>query len=321
MAALPTPRGAVSGALVSALSGNFLERLPAWPDPDEVEQRRTEDDTLALWVLHELAYRGFTDVDERWEWHPDLVALRWRLEGELEQRLRKRMPATDRSGDLVRDLSDLIAGDDGPSLARHLQRHGSVEQAHDLLRQRSLYHLKEADPTTWVIPRLGSGTAKAALVEVQYDEYGAGDPRRLHHRLFARGMEACGLTSEPNAYVDEAITEVLEQNNATSMFGMHRRLRGAALGHFAAFESTSSVPSRQLVQGFERLGIPPEMRAYYDEHVEADSVHDQVAVREICGTLVTNEPALAEDVLFGAWTCLDLEAHTATAMLARWGVA
>ena len=115
--------------------------------PDEADPHRAADDALALWVLHELSYRGFTDVDERWEWHPDLMTLRWRLEGELEQRLRKRMPATDRSGDLVTDLERVIADDDGPSLARHLQRHGSEDQALDLLRQRSLYHLKEADPT------------------------------------------------------------------------------------------------------------------------------------------------------------------------------
>ena len=324
MASLPTPRGPISQALVSAIAAPFLERLPAWPEPvqpDEADPHRAADDALALWVLHELSYRGFTDVDERWEWHPDLMTLRWRLEGELEQRLRKRMPATDRSGDLVTDLERVIADDDAPSLARHLQRHGSEEQALDLLRQRSLYHLKEADPTTWVIPRLPGGRAKAALVEVLYDEYGAGDPQRLHHDLFAWGVEACGLSSEPNAYVDDAITEVLEQNNATSMFGMHRRLRGAALGHFAAFESTSSVPSRQLVQGFERLGMPTEMRAYYDEHVEADAVHDQVALRDICGALVEREPDLAEDVLLGAWTCLDLEARTARAMLARWDLA
>ena len=172
-----------------------------------------------------------------------------------------------------------------------------------------------------MVPRLPGGRAKAALVEIQYDEYGAGDPQRLHHDLFARGLEACGLDSTPNAYIDDAITEVLEQNNVTSMFGMHRRLRGAALGHFAAFEATSSLPSRQLVQGFDRLGLPAEVQAYYDEHVEADAVHEQVALRDICGGLVEREPDLAEDVLLGAWTCLDLEARTAAAMLTRWDVA
>ena len=324
MASLPLPRGPLSEVLLHSLGGNFVEQLPPWPDTDPADESDAEglvDETLSLWVLHELSYRGFTDVDERWEWHPDLLALRWRLEGGLEQRLRKRVPATERTDDFVGDLTALIAVDDGPSLARHLQRHGSRDQALDLLRQRSIYHLKEADPTAWVVPRLPGGRAKAALVEVLFDEYGTGDPQRLHHDMFGRGLTACGLSAESGHYAGEAITEVLEQNNAGSMFGLHRRLRGAALGHFAAFEATSSVPSRQLAQGLARLELPAEIQAYYEEHVEADAVHEQVALRDICGGLVAREPDLAEDVLFGAWTCLDLEARTASAILERWEVA
>ena len=182
------------------------------------------------------------------------------------------------------------------------------------MRVRSVYHLKEADPTSWVIPRLPTA-AKAALVELQYDEYGAGDPARLHAHLFARGLAASGLRPEYGAYVDEAPLEVLEQNNAVSMFGLQRRLRGAAVGHLAAFEATSSMPSRRMAQGLERLGFPEELVGYYTEHVEADAVHEQVALRDVCVTLVREEPALEPDVWFGAWACLDLEDRTARRML------
>ena len=42
----------------------------------------------------------------------------------------------------------------------------------------------------------GSAAApKAALVEIQADEYGGGDPQRIHASLFARAMEALGLDS------------------------------------------------------------------------------------------------------------------------------
>lgn len=50
--------------------------------------------------------------------------------------------------------------------------------------QRSLYHLKEADPHAWVLPRL-SGRAKAGMAAVVYDEFGAGRPEQVHARLFA----------------------------------------------------------------------------------------------------------------------------------------
>ena len=109
--------------------------------------------------------------------------------------------------------------------------------------------------------------------------------------------------------------EILAQNNVMSLFGLQRRLRAAALGHLAAFETTSSVPSRRIVQGLERLGLPAEMIGYYEEHVEADAIHEQLAVRTICGSLIEDEPTLVDDVFFGAFTCLDLEARYATHFL------
>ena len=171
----------------------------------------------------------------------------------------------------------------------------------------------------WLVPRLGV-RAKAALMELQYDEYGGGDPNCLHHHLFEQGLKASGLGASYADRVDLAPLEVLEQNNAVSMFGVQRRLRGAALGHLAAFEATSSLPSRRMAQGLERLGFPPEMVGYYLEHVEADAVHEQLAVRTIVGALLEEEPELEEDVWFGAFTCLDLEDRFARTMLDRWGV-
>ncbi len=214
----------------------------------------------------------------------------------------------------------MVAADDGPSLAAHVRRGADVDQVLEMLRQRSVYQLKEADPTTWVIPRLPV-RAKAALMALQFDEYGNGDPNRMHSHLFARGMESVGLRSEYGAYVDDALPATLELNNALSLFGLDRRLRGAAMGHLAAFEMTSSLPARKIAQGLERLGLGGAMVTYYDEHVEADAIHEQVAAHDICGTLAEDEPDQVESILFGAFTCLDLESRVAAALLETWGVA
>ena len=93
------------------------------------------------------------------------------------------------------------------------------------------------------------------------------------------------------------------------------------MGHLAAFESTSSMPSRRMAQGLDRLGFPAEMVGYYTEHVEADAVHEQVALRDVCVALLRVEPALEPDVWFGAWACLDLEDRVARRVLDGWGVA
>src|SRR5690625_8030275 len=53
-----------------------------------------------------------------------------------------------------------------------------------MLVQRSVYTLREADPHTWAIPRL-TGRAKAALVEIQSDEYGGGRARGGHPHNYA----------------------------------------------------------------------------------------------------------------------------------------
>jgi len=309
---LPTPRGPLTEALFSALRSDaeFLSVLAA---PSTTE----EDAALALWVLYQLHHHGFDGVPDELEWDPQLLRLRALLERDLERRLRSRFTAPEGLR-FVDDFFDWVAEHDGASLAAHVHRDATREQVLELTRVRSIYHLMESDSTVWVVPRLGV-RAKAALMELLYDEYGVGNPNRLHHHLFARGMEASGLDASYGTYIDDAPTEILEQNNAMSLFGLHRRHRAAALGHLAAFEATSSLPSRRMVQGLERLGFPDEMVGYYAEHVEADAVHEQLAVRTIVGGLLADEPELEEDAWFGAFTCLDLEDRFARRMLAGWG--
>ena len=310
---LPTPRGPLTEALTAALRTDreFLSVLPLATGAD------AEDGALALWILHQLHYRDLTGVPEALEWDPQLLRIRAILEHALEERLRSRFVPPDGLG-FTEDFFDWLEDQDGHSLATYVHREATREQVVEMLRVRSLYHLMEADPTAWAVPRLGT-RAKAALMELQFDEYGGGDPNRLHHHLWARGMAACGLRTDFGVYADEAPVEVLEQNNAMTLFGLHRRLRGAALGHLAGFEATSSLPSRKMAQGLQRLEMPAELVDYYTEHVEADAVHEQLAVRTIVGGLLADEPGQEEQVWFGAFTCLDLEDRVARRLLAGWG--
>ena len=288
--------------------------------PSGLPDDGAEDRAIALWMLHALHHRGFDDVSDRAERSPALLALRRDLEDELEGRLRERWATvTDRpdSGDIGQDLFDLCESHDGPSIAQFVKAEATTEQVRELLRMKSVYHLHESDPVAWIVPSLPV-RAKTALMELQYDEYGAGDPNRLHHHLFDLGLREVGLESAYGSHVDEAPLEVLEQDNVVRMFGLQRRLRGAAVGHLAAFEITSSVPSRRLAQGLSRLELGDAIVDYYREHVEADAVHDQLAARAICATLVEDEPSLRDDVMFGAWASLDLEDRFARMALQGW---
>lgn len=309
----PKARGELSEALIDALR----------TDPADVRSASgmvpADDDDLhiSLWVMYELMYRGFDDVDDDAEWHPAVLGLRRSLERRFEDELRAKFSRDPLPEPFADSLAECIENHDGESVAAFIHRDADLDQALEFLRYKSIYHLKEADPTTWVVPRL-STRPKAAVIELQYDEYGCGDPNRLHSHMFERGLEACGLRSEYGAYIDDVPVEVLKQNNAWTLFGVHRRLRGAALGHLAAFEATSSLPSRRIAGGLARLGLPAEMIEYYDEHVEADAVHEQLAIRTICGALVEETPSLAADVVFGAMTCLGLEDEFARRMIGEW---
>ncbi|WP_426308780.1 iron-containing redox enzyme family protein [Cellulosimicrobium sp. E-16] len=330
---LPRPRGPLTAALLGALvdgppGDDAADRLrpvrdAVGPALDEADGRilRDDDVQLALAVLYELHYRGVDRVDDAWEWEPALLAVRARLEAPFEAAVRERAgrPActeTDAAG-VARRLFELAAADDGPSLSRYVARRADAEQARELLALKSFYQLKEADPHTWAVPRL-AGTPKAALVEIQADEYGGGRPGRMHAELFARAMRGVGLDDTYGRYVDAVPAVVLAAVNTMSLFGLHRRLRGAIVGHLAAFEMTSSVPSRLYGNGFRRLGHDADTTWYFDEHVEADAVHEQIAARDLAGRLVEQEPALRDDVLLGAAACLAVEGDVAAHALERW---
>jgi hypothetical protein len=280
-----------------------------------------EDLQLALYSCYELQYRGFDGVDERWESAPSLVRFRAALEGQFESELEEAVgPVTDPPPPEEMDLAlrALVDADDAPSLSTYIEREATPEQVREFAIHRSAYQLKESDPHAWALPRL-SGKPKAALVEILYDEYGGGDPARVHAQLFADAMDALGLDSAYGAYLDRIPGVTLATVNLMSLLGTHRRRRGAICGHLAVFEMTSSVPNRRYADGLRRLGLGRRATAFFDEHVVADAVHENIAAVDLAGGLARDEPELARDVLWGARALLLVEANWARHLMGAWG--
>ncbi len=283
---------------------------PVWED---------EDLQLALWCCYELHYRGFDDVDEDWEWHPAIVAFRRSLERRWLAGLRglagemADIPAARVPGALI----DLAGRPGGPDLAAHLARTADRGQFAEYLMHRSVYQLKEADPHSFGIPRL-DGSVKTALVEIQADEYGGGRPERMHAELFRATMGWLGLNDEYGHYVPAVPAVTLAVSNLMSMFALNRRWLGALLGHLAALELTSTGPNRRYSAAARRLGADELARRYFDEHVEADAVHEQIAVHDLCGGYAARRPAAAADIMFGASCCLALDDALAAHLLSCW---
>ncbi|WP_201294810.1 MULTISPECIES: iron-containing redox enzyme family protein [unclassified Nocardiopsis] len=307
---LPAPRGPLSGAVLSALRGD----RPELPDVEE-SPPYGEDLQLALYCCYELHYRGFRGVDAEREWDPALLAFRAGLERAFLGALRDDVPA---DADVEGEISALLVEHvDAFGVSHHLRRRGELWQLREYVAHRSLYHLKEADPQTFVIPRL-DGPPKTALVTVQHDEYGSGDPERAHSRLFADMMVELGLSDTYGAYLDSAPAEVLAEVNFMSLCGLHRGLRAALIGQFATVELTSSPGADRMVKAMRRLGCGPTALRFYAEHVEADAVHEQLVRREVIAPLLRAEPGLAPDVSFGIRGSTFLAARLEERLLHHW---
>ncbi|TLM83351.1 iron-containing redox enzyme family protein [Pseudarthrobacter sp. NamE2] len=334
---IPEPRGPISSALFELLAGEpgnagdslaGLHRLVTTRLAGIQEIIGDDDAQLTLFCLYELHYSGLDGVKDEWEWEPGLIQVRQLLEKPFEAALRAAakeamgdvdLPARDGlTSDAVADVLFGLAGrDTGPSVSRYVAKKASLDQLKEFLIHKSVYQLKEADPHTWAIPRL-AGRAKAALVEIQADEYGGGRPDRMHSALFARTMRGLGLDDQYGAYVNAVPAVSLASVNLMSLCGLNRRLRGAITGHLAIYEMTSSQPNRFYGNGFRRHGFDAGVTHYFDEHVEADAVHEQIAGRDLAGGLVEAEPALLDDVLFGATAVMAVDAQLSAHLLDSW---
>lgn len=316
---LPEPRGPISDAVVTALRSNSLAPLAGLPSPCD-DPLTGEDSHLALHCCYELFHDGYRGADDWWEWEPALLGLRRRLEARFLAALRaehRRTPQT--TAEQIPDaLSAVIeSGAGGPSPSLHLAERGSIEELREMLVHRSVYQLKEADAHTFGIPRL-RGAAKSAMVLIQADEYGEGRPGRSHAELFAVTMDRLGLDPTPGAFIDLIPGVTLATDNLSSMFGLHRALRGALVGHLAVFEMTSVVPMSRYAAAIRRLTGDDLAAEFYDVHVEADAEHEVIAAHALAGGFVRDEPEMATEVLFGADALMHVEARLAHHLVSSW---
>ena len=300
----------------AASPGEWAPTPPIPPDP-----LRGEDFHLSLHLCYELHYGGLERVDDAWEWNPALLEVRARLERAFEESLFEELgdPAagTTEAGDVASELQSLATDGGGPSIAGFVARSATLDHVRELVVQRSAYQLKEADPHSWTVPRLAGGP-KTALAEVQFDEYGGGNPERLHQRLYRKTMEALDLDGRGGAYLNYIPGVTLATSNLASLLGLHRRWRGASAGHLALLEMTSSDANRRYGNGLRRLGLGVAVTDFYDEHVEADALHDAIALNDLAAGLAHDEPELAPQIVFGARALLAVEARFTEHVLGAW---
>lgn len=328
---LPPSRGPLSEAVISAMRsgdvvGPRLRRLARRAADSSTDLLADDDVQLTLAVLYEPHFRGFDDAADDLEWNAALISVRRVLEIAFHDAVRAEATSlADAAGlplepesDVVAGLRGLVAHDGGPSMSRYVLREATLDQVRDYVIQRSAYHLREADPHTLAIPHV-AGRAKSALVEIQSDEYGNGRPGEAHSELYARTMRALDLDDTYGAHWPVTLAEAFATLNLMSFLGLHARQIGACLGHLASLEMTSSLPMSRYAEGLRRLGQSPSATGYFDEHVEADAVHEQLAAVDLCGSWAAEHPERGHEILLGAAATLALDARFATRLMDQWG--
>jgi hypothetical protein len=320
---LPQARGPVTESLFKALIRSPGSMSDAVADQLFVDDPLFgEDAPLALYSLYELHYRGFLNVADGWEWDPNCLELRRNLERAFIRQLRHEVTASYGSSsinpdDVLHELRVLMSST-GPSLSTFMAVDGTPDHVREFGIHRSPYQGKEADPHTWAIPRL-RGQSKAALVLIQFGEYGDGQTSKMHSELFSDALEAMGLERRCGAHLDAVPGASLSAVNLVSLFGLHRRWRGALIGHLALFEMCSVELMSHQVDAMRRLGMDGAI-PFYEAHVESDVAHERVALNEMVGGLLLDEPSLSDDVVFGARALDLIERKFAERLLSAWSI-
>jgi hypothetical protein len=312
---LPSPRGPVSDSLVRRL--RTTRGSVARPAAGGV--LADEDLQLSLHVIHELSYRGYDGVPEWMEWDTDVVRVRRRVEAAMESDLRDLLGVL--PADAPSLLERLASGTrargseaDERSLSSFLEQHPHRSLLREFAVHRSAYQLKEADPHSWALPRL-DGRAKSALVELQADEYGRGVPGEAHAELWAVTMAELGLDPRYGHYVDHLPATTLATGNLIGVFGLQRRLLPALIGHLALFEMTSTGPMSRYSAAFRAAGIGGAGRRFFDVHVVADAHHERVALHDLVGAYLDDQPSAGREVSFGALALVHVEGAFSAALL------
>jgi len=306
---IPTPLGPVSAALVAILTGRvgappIVSSFDAQVERAIVSSANilTDDDLqLALLCFGALDAGGLGRVDARWAADPLLIAVRENLEAALEEALREEVavPSARRArgalavGESVTEavadaLDELITDADATRPYRYLAEQATGAQLREHLVARSIRSaLVDADQ------RVVADDATAAL--------------RLKARLGDQRLQV-----RRGNYIDAVDVSVLVAVNTTALLARVDRLRGCFYGLRTAAGSIESLIETSVVDALGRLGMPLS---------QAAAARGSGAGRSgIAAGLVTAEPALLDDVLFGAAVGVTVERWISEHEVVRWRV-
>ena len=285
----------VAGALAT---GDGLEALT------DAEPAGERDALLTLLAIHDLHVAPIERLGDtvRFQHHPAIAALKWRLDAWLVERLDAADAAVDWD----------LAGDAVAAL-RAIGRIGLVPEVYTWLAEEATedeirtFLTLEGGPDGGFDDLVAAcqvgldGEAKLELARNYWDEMGNGTLDRVHTELHRKLSRAVGLRPVPR---DEQPTEALLRSALGSVLATNRHLQPEMVGALGLIELQAGPRCRKVVAALERVGAGDDALDFYQEHAVADPRHGKDWVDNVVATL-GDDPRWAAGMVRGArWRSL-----------------
>lgn len=281
--------------LVSALE---LMLSGSSPDAGRVEPSTEADSLLALLAIYDLWMAPLEELDGRAEFqhHPEVVALKSRLEDDLVARLEKRWAAAGAmTGDPVAQIRRAARQDLVPGIYTWLAEEASWDE---LVRFLALEGGPDADFDDLVaMAQVGvRGDAKLSLAGNYWDEMGRGELGAVHTVLHDDLVAAIDMPRIPRT---DLPASALERKAIGGLLVTNRRYQPEALGALGLLEMQAGPRCRAVVNALTRLDAPAGAFPFYEEHAHADPRHGKEWLDRVIAPLATS-PVWARGMVRGA---------------------
>jgi hypothetical protein len=290
-----------SPALDSRLSSALMDgpnALDALVGAEAVDRR---DGVLTLLRIHDLHLAPLEDLagSERWQHHPAIADLKWRLEKTFLDSVHAY--DAERTWTLPTDPVRAL---------RMIAQSGRVPAVYDWLatccslRQLVQFIELEGGPDGGfddlvAICQIGlDGDAKLELARNYWDEMGRGHAAQVHTELHRRLKAALGLRILSRR---EQPLEALERAALGSLLATNRPLQLEMLGALGLIELQAGPRCRRISAGLRRVSAPLDSLPFYDEHTAADPIHGKHWLERVIAPLGVRRGASAKIVDGARW--------------------
>lgn len=130
----------------------------------------------------------------------------------------------------------------------------SFEQFRTIIREYAIDGLTEATAMFAIVPRL-RGTVQAAVMRILIDEFGCGNPQRVHAELYRQLLLELGLSDDLRDYLETVNEESLAFVNLYHYFTKRAPQVDLYLGALAYTEMIIPTSFTSFAAACQRLGI------------------------------------------------------------------